>query len=340
MNISKKDILLTFDYEIFLGAKSGSAKKCILEPTEALRVILNKYNAKAVFFVDILYILNLKKYPELESKFIAITDQLKTLHAEGHYVFPHIHPHWLDSVYLPDKKEFSLSNVSNYSLAKLEKEQIENLFIQSINFLKSLGVNYSKWGYRAGGWCIQPFNLFKDIFISEEIAYEFSVLPGYKNNDEDLAFDFSMITKVIPYFFADTVEIPDEKGPFVEFPISTIKFNQCDVFEDKLVRKYLWKMNDRGWGDGTSAQTDSLSSIFADKEMISVDTLTIAKLGVYKKHLTKETYMHWISHPKMFTKHGLKTFDRFLNYGHSKFTINYDFKKMIPNNQETNLEVY
>jgi hypothetical protein len=327
---SMKKIVLTFDYEPFLGAKSGSAKKCILDPTEALRVIMTKYNAKAIFFVDVLYLLNLRKYPILKNTYEELINQLKMLHQEGHYIFPHIHPHWLDASYLENKNEFSLTNLTSYSLASLQNSQIKKLFQESIQFLKDLGVSYDKWGYRAGGWCIQPFGLYKDIFLSEKIRYEFSVLPGYKNDNPNQAFDFSMIKENEPYFFSDLVEINNTSGDFIEFPISTIQINAISGFKDKLVRKYLWKTNDRGFGDGKSAQTAALKSNFIDREMISLDILTIAKLSGYKKYLKKQTYMHWISHPKMFTRHGLKMFDNFLDFASTNFDVIYDFKKMIP----------
>ncbi|HKC68009.1 MAG TPA: hypothetical protein VKG26_07245 [Bacteroidia bacterium] len=329
---SFKNVLLTFDYEPYLGAKSGSADKCILQPTNALKGILAKYNAKAIFFVDILYLINLKKHAELNKDFIAVINQLKQLFNEGHYIFPHIHPHWLDAIYLPEKKQFSLTNLSRYSLAKLDQQQIETLFKQSISFLNDTGIIYPAWGYRAGGWCIQPFNLFKDILISENIIYEFSILPGYKNDNPSQFFDFSSITINKPYYFQDWVDKEDKKGCFIEFPISTIEFNKIDLLKDKLLRKYLWKTNDRGWGDGTSAQTTSLKSDFINREMISIDILTKTKLKRYKKYLINQNYMHWISHPKMFTKHGLKTFDAFLEFGVANFNLVFDFKKMIPNN--------
>ncbi|HTA62763.1 MAG TPA: hypothetical protein VK835_09920 [Bacteroidia bacterium] len=327
-----RNILLTFDYEPYLGSTSGSSEKCILQPTNALRGILNKYDAKAIFFVDVLYIFNLKKKIELHESVNSIIAQLKTLYAEGHYIFPHIHPHWLDATYLSDKKQFSLINLSHYSLVSLGSQQIENLFKESICFLKEIGISYPKWGYRAGGWCIQPFNLFRDVFIAEGIMYEFSVLPGYKNDNQNQAFDFSLTKTNQPYLFLNDVEKEDLKGKFVEFPISTVEFNKLDLFKDKLVRKYLWKMNDRGWGDGTSAQTAALKSNFINREMISIDVLTIAKLNRYKKYLASQNYMHWISHPKMFTKHGLKVFDSFLKFGTSDFNLTFDFEKMMPNN--------
>ncbi len=101
-----RELLLTYDYEPFLGIKSGSAEKCALEPTEALRAVMNRYRAKAIFFVDTLYLLNLKKQPEFEKSFLAIAKQLKEMHNEGHYIFPHIHPHWLDAAYIAGKRTF------------------------------------------------------------------------------------------------------------------------------------------------------------------------------------------------------------------------------------------
>ena len=325
-----KQILLTFDYEPYLGAKTGSAKKCVLEPTDALISILDKHKAKAIFFVDILYLQNLKKYRELSGDLASIISQLKQLNEKGHYVFPHLHPHWLDANYIADNKEFSLTDLSHYSIANLEPGQIKKLFREAIEFLKSIGINHEKWGYRAGGWCIQPFHLFKDIFKEENICYEFSILSGYKNENKDQAFDFSMLTQTTPYFFSETVEKHESSGPLIEFPISTIEFNTQVRFRDRLVRKYLWKTGDRGWGDGTSAQTTQLKSVFTDREMVSLELLTIAKLSTYKKFLKSTEHMHWISHPKLFTRHGLKTFDSFLEFATNKFAVTFDFKEMVP----------
>lgn len=325
-----KNILLTFDYEPFLGKRTGSAQKCMIEPTNALLAILDKYNAKAIFFVDVLYLVNLKNVSELNEDYEIVKNQMTSLCKNGHYVFPHIHPHWMDASYLKEKGEFDLSNLSNYSLAKLDISKVKELFEKSIRFLNEIGISYSKYGYRAGGWCIQPFSSYKEIFLNNNIVFEFSVLPGYKNESETQAFDFSSVVKDSPYFFSNEVEIPDINGLFIEFPISTIPLNKLILFKDKLIRKYLWKKGDRGWGDGLSAHTAGLKTNLNNREMVSLDVLNIAKLGLYKKYIKAENYMQWISHPKMFTKHGLKNFDQFLKYSHSNFKIEYDFNNMFP----------
>ena len=57
----RKNILLTFDYELFLGKRSGSAQKCMIEPTNELLKILLKNNAKAIFFIDTTYLDQLER---------------------------------------------------------------------------------------------------------------------------------------------------------------------------------------------------------------------------------------------------------------------------------------
>jgi len=109
-------------------------------------------------------------------------------------------------------------------------------------------------------------------------------------------------------------------------PIFTI--DSVVWFKDKLVRKYLWKKGDKGWGDGKSAQTAALTCNTPNMEMISLDLLNSAKLPAYKKFIQKNEYMHWISHPKMLTRHGLKTFEKFLKYSNNHFTLNFDFKQI------------
>ena len=327
-----KNILLTFDYEPFLGLRSGSLEKCMIEPTHALYTILKRYPVKTVFFIDVLYLKELGKRSEMKSAYQLAVKQLKELFDAGHYIFPHIHPHWMDAEFIQETHEFSLSNLNHYAIGKLDQTQITSLFDDAINFLKDLGISYKKWGYRAGGWCIQPFEMFKEVFIKESIFYEFSVLPGYRNDHILQHFDFSKVETNVPYRFEDKVEEIEPKGQFIEFPISTISFNKWDYYKDRLLRKYLWETNDRGWGNGLSAQTSALQSVFKNQEMISIDILNRVKLSNYKKYLRNENYMHWISHPKMFTRHGLVMFDKFLEYVNEHFEINYDFEKMIPAN--------
>jgi hypothetical protein len=324
----KRNILLTFDYELYLGRSSGTARKCLLEPTNRLLSIFERYGCSGIFFVDTLGLASLRQNPETRKEYEEVAGQLRSLHEKGNYIFPHVHPHWLDAAFDLATKQFSLANISRYSLAAFTAGEVEKLIGQSIALLQELGISYDHWGYRAGGWCIQPFSLFKPAFTSLNIRYDFSVMPGYKNDHPEQKFDFSDVELNAPYAFENEVNKPANNGAFTEFPISALQLGKSTLFFNKLMAKYLWKRGDRGWGDGRSAQTAALVCAKENSEMISLDLLTSTRLPAYKSFLANNEYMHWISHPKMFTRHALKTFESFVAFAHKNFEPQYDFKKI------------
>jgi hypothetical protein len=328
---AERDILFTFDYELYLGSKSGTFEKCMLEPGEALRALLEKYQATGIFFVDTLGLLKAGGESGLQQQVRQVNDQLKSLHAAGHYIFPHLHPHWLDSKYNPQTRQFDLGELSRYSAASLPVHIVSELMANSIAYLRSLGIDHRQWGYRAGGWCIQPFSRYRAIFEAQKISSEFSVLPGYRNDNTSQYFDFSKVQMCEPYKFSQEVETPDPRGHFVEYPISRIETAGRSL-RRRLLLKYLWRKGDRGWGDGLSAQTTALKSDIAGYEMVSIDMLTADKLSAYKQFLHANRYMHWISHPKMLTRHGLGQFGKFLTFAVSKYRCNFDYRNCHPIN--------
>ena len=62
-----KTILLTFDYELFLGVRntsSGAVEDCLIEPSNWILEVLSKHKiTDAVFFVDTLHLVKLKDRP-------------------------------------------------------------------------------------------------------------------------------------------------------------------------------------------------------------------------------------------------------------------------------------
>ena len=56
-----KLLVMTFDYELFLGTSSGSVKKSLIEPVNEILSVLNEGNAKGIFFIDAAFLLVLKK---------------------------------------------------------------------------------------------------------------------------------------------------------------------------------------------------------------------------------------------------------------------------------------
>ena len=58
-------LLLTFDYELFLGGKSGTVNNCLIKPTDLILKLLKKNNLSSIFFVDTIYLYRLKEIAQL-----------------------------------------------------------------------------------------------------------------------------------------------------------------------------------------------------------------------------------------------------------------------------------
>ncbi len=342
----KKNLLLTYDYELFLGNRSGSVDECLLKPTYQTLDILKKYNAKAIFFVDTTYLLQLKTYfhiKECKDDFEKVIHQLQQIIKTGHYVFPHLHPHWLDAEYLRESNEWKLNKIEKYRFHLLTADERKQIFDGSIQLLKEIihpiTPEYKIDCYRAGGWCLQPFADFKPFFDKHQFKYDMSVMKGFYLFSEVQFFDYSNAPSKDIYTFQDDVLIENPNGHFKQFSISSIWINNPIRVADKIWLKYLYKIKrdhtfNRGQGQiavasdmRKPASVNGQDILNSKKERISIELLSAIKLPAYFDYLKKHDYMHFISHPKMLTQHNHKTFDRFLKKAFSSFDVETDFKK-------------
>jgi peptidoglycan/xylan/chitin deacetylase (PgdA/CDA1 family) len=347
----KKNLLITFDYEIFLGARSGRAVENILNPTERIRSILNPKGIKAIFFVDATYLLTLEKYsdsyPACAKDLAEISDQLRQLLRDGHYIFPHIHSHWLDAVYDGDTHQFNLSNIIRYRFHNLVESDRELIFRESFRILSSIlhkeDPNYKINGYRAGGWSIQPFTDFSPYFNQYGIEYDFSVMQKFYQFSNAQYFDFSDIPKKPIYRFNDDVTKEDKTGKFTEISSSVIEVKPYIRQLDRLHRKILYKiLKDHTFTRGIGQQSKNIHNIRpASKkgyptnnkkiEPASLELLSIVKLPTYYKYLKSNDYLHFVSHPKMLSQHNLYALLHFVNYAYKNFEVETDFIKIVQN---------
>ena len=339
--MKEKQILFTFDYELFLGSKSGSVKNCMLEPTEKVVKILNKNNVKGIFFVDCSYLNRLESAAEdnikAKNDYQSIKSQLESLIEQGHYIYPHIHPHWIDALYIPELNEWDLSNDAKYRINSLTIEERVEHFDSSMKalnkILNNVSLNYKIDAYRAGGWCIQPFQVFAPLFNQHKIVVDFSVLGGGIKDGNTLNYDFKSIDyNSSPYRFETNVNQKSEFGKYREYPISSILINKKAI-SNKIINKILWKIPyGRNTGDGIGAVFKSFSRNPSDydltKEMVSIELLTINKLKTYNRFLKDNEYMQFISHPKMISKHNLDTLSKFLKKATANYSIESDWRNI------------
>jgi hypothetical protein len=338
----KKKLLITFDYELFLGNNSGSVDKCMIEPTNKVVDILNKYAIKSIFFVDTTYLVKMNEYAnsfDLAKKdFEKIKSQILNLIKQGHYIFPHIHPHWIDAKYHKELNTWSLLKLEKYRFNALSNNLKSDIFKSSIEILKEIIYphfpNYKIDSYRAGGWSIQPFEDFKPFFIEYNIVNEFSVLPQDIKHTNALSYNFKSENKIDEiYSFEDDILNPVENGQFKEFPISSIEIDK-NALKHKILNKILWKTKyGRSIGNGEGVAFKKLnnerSAFDSNYEMVSIELLTLFKIKKYINEFKKRDYFQFISHPKMLSQHNLNMFEVFLKSITQKNKIESDYKKMI-----------
>lgn len=325
---NKKKVILTFDYELFLGQDTGTAQKCIIEPTNIILDLLKKYNARGIFFVDATYLLKLKETGHKDLK--VIKDQIYRIVKEDHNIELHLHPQWLDA-YKTGENRWSFKSFDRYSLHSLKKNEINRIFNDSIKLLEELIHNgnkkYKLTAFRAGGWAIQPFDTIKKYFNENNIVFDFSVNPGLYSKSGSCAFyDFCDTDTDLDFWrFNDDPCISVKKGKFIEIPVSTLQIKKIDLW----LNYYLYKKNEKQSGDGNSVviKKNNLSirkKIFNIFHVFSSCYFALSVDGLANKYFIKflkkydkkvKNYITVVLHPKQLSKNSIKNLEYLLkNY--------------------------
>lgn len=314
------NIYLTFDYELYFGERTGTARNCILHPTELLKEVADKHGIKLVQFVDVGYIIKLEEFklsfPELEEDYQLITNQIKQLYQEGHDIQLHIHPHWEDSYYINGKWKIV---ADRYKLSDFDNQNIDRIVTTYKQKLESLTATDSVFAFRAGGWCIQPFDKFKVTFIKNNITVDSSVFRKGKYSSQQYSYDFTKTPDLSSWHFNDD-PCKSEEGPFKEIPIGSIK--NSPLFYWKLF--LLGRINPyehKPLGDGVPIAAPGMRKKLLTQytqNTVSVDGYNAALLNKALKQYNKKNELVIIGHPKSLTRFGLKALDRFIEDNKNK----------------------
>jgi len=321
-----RKMIFTFDYELYLGQDSGTIEKCIIEPTNEILNIFKKNNSKAIFFIDSTFLIVLKK--DYNEGYKKVKDNILKLLELGHDVGLHIHPHWIDSYFIENKKRWGFTSYKNFRIHNLSKKQVSKIINNSYQELNSIvkefSQNYDINSFRAGGWSIQPFEYIKNDLKKIGIKYDFSVTPGLKKvNLPKHYYDYTKTPKKIFWRFENDILIEDNNGSFIEVPTTIISMNIFDVFRTKKIIK-----NFKTYGDGKGADNSSSSFINKVKKLkpfikysLSSDYMS---LDIIKKYINiDQEFLVYVAHPKNFSEESFKI----LSYLSSKYK-SYDYRNI------------
>jgi len=310
-------IFLTLDYELFFGSDVGTVQKSIIEPTNKLLDILDIYNIKAIFFIDSGFILKLQefkeKYTVLEQDYQSIINQIKYLDDNHHEIALHIHPHWEDSYF--DGEKWIL-NTSRYKLDDFNKYEIEDIVFKYKMILEKI-IDKNIFTFRAGGWCIQPFDKIRNAFKNNNIKIDSTLYKDGYSSSQVHYFDFRGMEDKAYYKFEDDPLIENKNGFFTEVPIASIKVSPLFFWKFAFF-KVFGKSKFKGFGDGYSiakSKWDKLRlMLFFSNSVVSIDGFKVSLLEkAYKNYLKKDfNYFVIIGHPKALTPYSLEKLEEFI----------------------------
>lgn len=304
--MSKKKILLTYDYELFLGVDSGDIYNTLINPTNKILKMLKKYDSKGLFFIDTSFLIAIKKL----DCFDIVKQQIQTMVKDGFDIGLHIHPHW-ESAVLTDECRWKFAEYKHFRLHSYSDEELKKIVRGSYDLLSKIVLevnpNYKIDTFRAGGWSIQPFDKLASVFKEVGIKYDFSVLPGMKDNDMPKHYYDFTTTPQDKYIwrFGNNVTEEDGHGDFIEISNTIFDMNIVDLMKN---RKFLRSYKIAGDGKGAGKKRGFLEQLqrvrWSNKQIVSSDSM---ELNFFKKYIGKidKKVIVSASHPKLFSNNSL-----------------------------------
>lgn len=339
------NICITFDYELFFNETSYSEYDVLIEPTDRLTRVLDKYKVKGTYFADISSILryrelNRTQFPEQAEQ------QMKELLLNGHDVQLHIHPHWYHSKVINDKWEFDNSHyrIHTFEFGGKQMGQItgESIVKQSVDYLNNLlrevNPDYQCFAFRAGGFCIQPEKELFQALIDNNILIDSSICKGISKDSGIHYYNYMNLPKDINWWISPDDGISNihreknNNNMLYEVPIGSVgkrplkwklskmpkverepykgKHTPASLIKESKLKKYM-KLVQNIW---------SQSLIFT---LDSYHYKTLLKFIEYyvKKYDTENTdyYLSVICHPKFTCDSLIENMDHFIESSMEKY---------------------
>lgn len=314
-------IYLTLDYELFLGDKVGTVDNCLIKPTERLIGILNKYDAKATFFVDAAYLYRLCELKSdeqgLSADYDKIVQQLKWLVKNGHDMQLHIHPQWYNASYIEGKWQLT---ATYYKLSDLSEQDAYSLFRRSKDLLESI-TEKPVMAYRAGGYSIQTFQGVSRLFKEAGILVDSSALSKKKSPDGPQVYDYSRVAPGDIYRFNEDIATKEENGMFYELPITTCRQGFLSALKGTVEYHLTSTEIKRKYGDGQPVKGSSqkkkgiVAQLITDGKQwhpATIDNGGSHNLwNIYRKNYKANVFVI-IGHPKNLSEYSLHNLEVFL----------------------------
>jgi len=317
------NLVISLDYEVYFGPRSGDVDSTLIQPTAALAALARRHGVPLVFFVDVLFLLRLREqaraHPLLQRAHDAVATQLQALVAAGHELQLHLHPHWLDAHWTGDRWQMDMRR---YRLHALDDATLAQTVRAGADALRQFGGPVT--AFRAGGWCLQPFDRLRAPLLAAGITIDSTVYAGGMQRGEppaDAGFDFRCAPELGHWTFDSDPLQPVPGGPFLEVPISSHPVSPLFFWRLAALRRLgpiLGGARHRAAGNGQPmalARGELVRKLlWPSVSVVSIDGLKATFLqAAWQRHqrLGRSDFVV-IGHPKAFTPYSLARLDNFL----------------------------
>lgn len=295
---------LTFDYELFFGARTGTLERCAIAPTERLIALAARHNTPFTFFIDAGMLVAMRReipaHPGLQADYDRIRRQVGTLAKDGHSIQLHIHPHWQDSRYEDGAWKM---DTRRYRLDQFSASEVHDIVAGYTAEIAALS-DKAPHAFRAGGLCLQPFSHIAPALRAHGIRLDSSVYAGGAMTSRSHRFDFTTAPRKSIWRFEDDPCREVESGFFTEIPITPLRYSQM-FFAGMALHRLLKTQKYRAAGDGAGMVGDA-SRITAvllkgSNDMASVDGYRVRALArAFERFNARNSGAHFVAigHPK------------------------------------------
>ena len=222
-------LIFTLDYEIH-GNGDGNPLSLMVEPTQRLMMLLERYGQRVTIMADVAEILAFRRYYEETGRddfhVLEIENQLREAILRGHDVQLHIHSSWFKAEW--DGRGWDQC-IEEYNLAALARERIDGMVGRCVDYLNGLLVpvkpDYKVWLFRAANWSMMPTENLYAVLLKYGIIADTSVYKGGVQGG-NVSYDYRNAWNNLLSYPASSANInlfasESQVGVLTEYPIYT-----------------------------------------------------------------------------------------------------------------------
>jgi hypothetical protein len=270
MSETKFLLILTTDCELF-GDGSGSVDLCMLDPTDELLEVAERYSCSVTLFLEMAELIAFKssnsKWTEWGRR---IEDQIVSALQRGHDVQLHFHPQWIGA------------NIGADGTWQLHGDRCDLGFLttneQDIG--RRADPNYQCIAFRAGGWAIRPEASILPILSGIGIRVDSSALPGMQLKNNERSYDFRDLPIDMPAWLVknNLAQSVPQQGTLWEMPVFTRRVSLVQLL-CSLVQRKITKHHGEGKKKGRTHMRSNRQGIYSSlRRLVEMITSPVLRL--------------------------------------------------------------